>query len=120
MPTESKHITHARRELELIDEEQWAIEGYLKMIQVFADMGHSGGSASVFIPTLCDLLQFKNLKPLTTNPDEWTDVGGMMWQNVRNSEAFSRDGGMTYYLLSENPDEVVTLHTSEVYVVPGG
>ena len=112
---ESNLVAHARRELELIGEEQETINGYLSMIQIFADMGHSGDSAAVFIPTLCELLQFKNLKPLTDDPDEWNEVStGEMWQNARNSEAFSRDGGKTYYLLSEgsNQQETVTLHTS--------
>ena len=107
-PSESNLMIHARRELELLGEEPEIVEGYLKMIQIFADMGHSGGSASVFIPTLTRLLWFKNLTPLTDDPDEWVhhtaevwgEPGGV-WQNVRNGEAFSDDGGKTYTLLSE-------------------
>ena len=107
-PSESNLMIHARRELELLGEEPEIVEGYLKMIQIFADMGHSGGSASVFVPTLTRLLWFKNLTPLTDDPDEWvhhtTEVWGEpggVWQNVRNGEAFSDDGGKTYTLLSE-------------------
>lgn len=107
-PSESNLMIHARRELELLGEEPEIVEGYLKMIQIFADMDHSGGSASVFIPTLTRLLWFKNLTPLTDDPDEWIhhtaevwgEPGGV-WQNVRNGEAFSDDGGKTYTLLSE-------------------
>ncbi len=65
----SNLVEHARRELELVGEEEEFIEGYLKVIQAFADMGHSGGSASVAIPVIQTLLQFKNLKPLTDNPE---------------------------------------------------
>src|SRR5574339_1160593 len=97
----SNLVDHARRELEMINEEPETIDGYLKVIQAFADMGHSGGSASIAIPTIHALLQFKNLAPLTDNPDEWVLVGESMWQNNRNSEAFSNDGGKTYWLLSE-------------------
>lgn len=107
-PDESNLMIHARRELELLGEEPEIVDGYLKMIQIFVDMGHSGGSASIFIPTLNRLLWFKNLTPLTDDPDEWVhhteevwgEPGGV-WQNVRNGEAFSDDGGKTYTLLSE-------------------
>lgn len=99
--SDSNLIAHAKRELEMIGEEPAFIEGYLKMIQIFADMGHSGGSASIFIPTLNALLQYKNLKPLTNDPKEWNDVGNVTWQNSRNPEAFSEDDGKTYYLLSD-------------------
>lgn len=105
----SNLVDHARRELEMIGEDPEVIDGYLRIIQAFADMHPSGGMASVMIPTLNELLQFKNLKPLTNNPDEWIDHGGI-WQNARNSEAFSTDGGETYYLLSEGANDL--LHES--------
>lgn len=105
---QSNLVDHARRELEAIGEEEAVIKDYLKVIQAFADQGHSGGSASVFVPNINQLLQFKNLGPLTTDPREWFyhgrdrwDGENGIWQNTRNSEAFSNDGGKTYYLLSE-------------------
>lgn len=98
-------VDHARRELTLIGEELETIDWYCRVVAEFASFGHSGGSASVAIPTLNALLQFKNLKPLTSSPDEWMNVSDMsgyaMWQNIRNPEAFSDDGGKTYWLLSE-------------------
>jgi len=119
---ESNLVAHARRELEAIGEEPDTIVGYLKVIQAFADMGHSGGSASVAIPTINQLLQFKPLGPITNDPDEWynhgRDMGGHpdgdFWQNKRDGEAFSNDGGKTYYLLSERPlyQKTGPLHTS--------
>lgn len=101
MSEKSNLVAHARRELTLIGEEPETIGGYLKVVQAFANMRHSGGSAAVAIPVLNDLLQYKNLSPLTTSSDEWINVAENLWQNVRNSEAFSRNGGSTYYLLSE-------------------
>ena len=115
----SNLVDHARRELAIIGEEPETIDGYLKVIQAFADMGHSGGSASVAIPTLNELLQFKNLRPLTDDPAEWFDHSGVsgepFWQNIRNGEAFSHDGGKTYYLLSEggNDRNRGPMHNSE-------
>jgi|SRR6185503_2117368 len=99
----SNLVNHARRELELIGEEPETIEWYLSVIQAFADFGHSGGSASVAIPVLNELLQFKPLAPLTYEPDEWVRHegcalgGGDLWQNVRDSRIMSYDGGRTHY-----------------------
>lgn len=98
---DSPLVQHAKRELELIGEEQETIDWYLEVIQAFVSYGHSGGSASVTIPTINELLQFKNLSPLTNNPHEWIQVAEKQWQNVRNPEAFSDDGGVTHYLLSD-------------------
>lgn len=104
----SNLVEHAKRELAIINEEQDVVDAYLKIVEIFAAMGHSGGSASVAVPTIAALLNFQNLAPLTDNPDEWFFHGEEMagvpngfWQNKRNSEAFSHDGGKTYYLLSD-------------------
>lgn len=104
----SNLVEHAKRELAIINEDKDVADAYLRIVEIFADMGHSGGSASVAIPTIAALLNFQNLAPLTDNPEEWFFHGeemwgapGGIWQNIRNSEAFSRDGGKTYYLLSE-------------------
>lgn len=100
-------VRHARRELELLGEGEDVIEWMIRVVREFASYGHSGGSASILIFTLHDLLQFKNLTPLTDDPAEWVhhtpDVfpPNGTWQNARNGEAFSNDGGKTYYLLSD-------------------
>lgn len=96
MSEESNLVIHARRELNIIGEEPDVIEGYLKVIQAFADMGHSGGSAMVAIPVINRLLQFQNLAALTDDPDDWIEVGYGLWQNRRCSQMFSEDGGKTY------------------------
>lgn len=110
----SNLVSHAKKELESIGEEPETIKGYLKVIQAFADMGHSGGSASIAIPVIHELLQFKNLAQLTNDPNEWLFVSDDIWQNLRNYEAFSNDGGKTYYLLSEGGNDMCRkpLHVS--------
>lgn len=104
----SNLVDHARRELNTIKEDPETTEGLLRVVQAFADMGHSGASASIAIAQLNVLLQFENLSPLTDDPEEWHfhgpefwDGTNGIWQNRRNGEAFSNDGGKTYYLLSE-------------------
>jgi hypothetical protein len=98
-------VEHARRELELIGEEPETVDWYCRVIAEFASAGHSGGSASVAIPTLHELLQFHALSPLTDDPTEWLDRSEMsgvpLWQSIRDSTAFSEDGGKSYYLLAE-------------------
>jgi hypothetical protein len=102
-------VEHARRELELcgqVKEDPAYAQSIVAAVAAFASYdGHSGGSAGMAIHQLTTLLQYGNLSPLTDNPDEWHNVSEMsgheMWQNRRNSEAFSTDGGKTYYLLSE-------------------
>lgn len=98
----SNLVDHAKRELALAGNDDAFNESIVKAVEAFSSYGHSGGSASEAIPMLHDLLQFKNLTPLTDDPDEWMDVDNEMWQSRRNAEAFSTDGGKTYYLLSED------------------
>jgi hypothetical protein len=121
----SNLVRHARRELAMLGEDAETTEGLVKVIQTFADMHPSGGMASIFIPMINELLQFHNLTPLTDNPDEWalvnlqiSDLDDNIWQNIRRSEAFSNDGGKTYYLLSEggNDQHREPLHNSEPYL----
>jgi hypothetical protein len=100
-------VEHARRELEIIGEEPEVIEQYLKVIQTFADMGHSGGSAMHAIRVVNILLHNRNLSPITDWVDDWQfhekdmwDGKNGIWQSKRNSEAFSTDMGKTYYLVT--------------------
>lgn len=99
----SNLVEHAKRELALMDNDDKFNESIIKAVEAFASYGHSGGSASAGIAILYDLLQFKNLMPLTNDRAEWmcVDREGNIWQSTRNSEAFSNNRGKTYYLLSE-------------------
>ena len=127
----SNLVNHAKRELATINEDPETTKSIVKMVEIFADMGHSGGSASVAIAMLTELLEFRNLSPLTDNPDEWFFHGedmwgapGGIWQNKRNGEAFSPDGGKTYYLISEGGSQpaweagTAEMHTSRAYSEP--
>lgn len=117
----SNLVHHARRELELIGEDPETVDGLLKVVEAFAAMGHSGGSAWAALGQLERLLRYEPLSPLTDDPGEWMhiaeEIAGepSLWQSRRNPEAFSHDGGKTYYLLSEREaagDGVAPLHTA--------
>lgn len=122
---DSNLIAHAKRELEIIGEEPDFVEMYLNVVRAFVAFGHSGGSASVAITVIGRLLSFQNLSDLTDDPNEWMyhgpetwgdKAGKGVWQNIRNGEAFSNDGGKTYTLLSErekNSKAEETIHTSK-------
>ncbi|MEU5660122.1 hypothetical protein ABZ802_31565 [Streptomyces sp. NPDC047737] len=104
---ESNLVAHARRELRLLGEDPDTIRGLCNVVHAFARMGHSGGSAPYAIAYLEKLLKWEPLSELTDDPTEWIDrhaeglTQSPLWQSRRHSEAFSTDGGKTYYLLSE-------------------
>jgi hypothetical protein len=121
---ESNLVAHARRELRIIGEDSDTIRGLCNVVQAFADMGHSGSSAHFAAQYLERLLRYQPLSDLTDDPGEWIDrhaeglTTSPLWQSKRNPEAFSSDGGKTYYLLSEQEaagDLATTpLHQSKV------
>lgn len=101
----SNLVEHAKRELALLAGDHDMDPYLIRAVEAFAEFGHSGGSAGWGISVLNELLQFKNISPLTDDPDEWMLVsddtdGNKTYQSRRNPEAFSLDGGDTYYLLS--------------------
>ena len=69
-------------------------EHILKMVDVFAEEGHSGFSANYAINILKKLLRFEPLSPLTGEDDEWNDVseysGYEHYQNKRLSRVFKK------------------------------
>lgn len=119
--SESNLVQHARRELALIDEDADTVAGLLKVVQAFADGGHSGGSAPYAIAYLEQLLRFEPLSPITDDPAEWIDRSDIssypIWQSVRDPRAMSEDGGLTYWLVTEaeasGSREAAPLHQSE-------
>lgn len=122
----SNLVDHARRELSLVEQgpdgDRDFADSLLRAVEGFASYdGHSGGSAAVALDWLSRLLRFENIAPLTNSPDEWFhhapgegESNGECWQNKRCGEAFSHDGGKTYYLLSEggNQNNPAPLHTA--------
>jgi hypothetical protein len=72
-------------------------EHILKMVNVFAEEGHSGFSAEYAISILQKLLRFEPLSPLTGENDEWKLCEyseGETYQNKRLSRVFKegKDG----------------------------
>lgn len=105
---------HAEREVKLaglLDEDSdyngMLGKAVVELADVFGKQGHSGFSAMLTLQIFNEVAQFKNLTPLTSDPKEWNEVGQGIWQNKRCSEAFSEDGGKTWYLLSERENERV-------------
>lgn len=124
--TESPLVVHARRELALIGEDEWVTEGLCKVVTAFTAMGHSGFSAAHCAAHLDKLLRYQPLSPLTDDPAEWedrTDISGSpLWQNIRDSRAMSKDGGKTYTIVDEEPqdsDSGQPIHTSQHKAMTG-
>jgi hypothetical protein len=113
-------VKHAERELEMLELE--GSEEFLEIVRIFASMGHSGGSADVARTVINALLEQENLSPLTDDPSEWEHFGeemwpepGGIWQSNRCGRAFSKDGGKTYYLITDSigHDDSKTVYTSK-------
>lgn len=110
--TDSNLVRHAERELRLAglldrDSDYNGIlgEAVLAIVALFAQQGHSGASAAMVTDIATRLMRFEPLTPLTNDPDEWIQIAEeapgwpSLWQNRRNSSAFSNDGGKTHYTL---------------------
>lgn len=114
-PEDTNLYQHALRELQAAGIQPEDQEKVLAIVREFASWHCSGGEASWYIHVIIRLLQYENLSALTDNPDEWNKVSddeSGMWQCARNPEAFSTDGGKTYYLLSENQGNVRNPHVT--------
>lgn len=102
---------HARREMQAVglfdkdaDYEGRLAENVMELLEVFSRQGHSGMSASMAISLFTTLAEFEALGPLTDDPDEWQPISMepvtdsvFLWQNRRQSDSFSHDGGKTYH-----------------------
>ena len=104
-------IEHAKYELELagydLSKDDYAnncAKNALELLEVFSSAKHSGMSAQITLSLFNRLANYKNLTPLTNNPEEWNKLGGTEqeeWQSIRNPECFSKDL-KTYWSLEEN------------------
>ncbi len=74
----------------------------LKLIDMFADEGHSGSSAPYAIALFKRIAMFEPVSPLTGEDWEWTDVGsygsGIQWQNKRMGSVFKDGDGKPYWM----------------------
>ncbi len=95
-------VAHAKNELALLgpeDEMQQAMNAHiLRMVETFANEGHSGFSAAYAVAILEKLLRYEPLTPLTGDDSEWRDVssacgGSKCWQNKRCSHVFKDETG---------------------------
>jgi hypothetical protein len=113
----SESARKARGELERIGEDPEVVDWYCRVVDEFFSFGHSGSSFYETLRVLTELLHQRNLSPLTNDTNEWvdrTEISGFpVWQNNRNGEAFSQDGGATYWLLNESDTfPAIPNHTS--------
>lgn len=107
-------VDHAKRELTILGEEQDLIDVTVEMIEAFDKLGHSGVSGRVHVQMINEILNFKNLSPLTDNPQEWRKLDEEMtgrqdlWQSRRNPAVFSKDGGKTHYHLDDRDTVIIS------------
>lgn len=104
-------VKHARTELAMFpNEDTDFIESLVAAVKGFsAYRGHSGISQEIAVHMISALLAGKNLLPLTDDLDEWElhlEEDEDIWQNRRNNAAFSYDGGVTYFLATDSPNEI--------------
>lgn len=66
-----------------------------ELVRVFDKQDHSGFSASMMVPLLERLLQYKPLTPITNDPSEWTETsereGEKLFQCKRCSSLFATE-----------------------------
>jgi len=77
---------------------RWLAEGTLKLLELFADQGHSGMSAPYAVALFQTLASWKPLTPLTGDDSEWMEVGPDVWQNKRASNVFKGEDGRAYWM----------------------
>ncbi len=65
-------------------------DAVLKMVEQFADEGHSGMSAAMALAIFRKVANYEPLTPLTGNNDEWMQVGSEMYQNRRSPRVFKK------------------------------
>ena len=67
-------------------------DAVMRMVEQFAEEGHSGFSASQAIKIFQRVASFEPLTPLTGEDDEWTEVADGLLQNRRCSHVFKENG----------------------------
>lgn len=121
-------VDHAKRELKLAGMFDDKVEGsvacgewnklcsnaVMELMELFAEQGHSGMSASMTRELFNRLAAYQPLTELTDSPDEWMLIaedmwtpGEKCWQNRRKSSCFSTDGGKTYYDIDDDSHRFV-------------
>lgn len=65
----------------------------MRMIEVFAEEGHSGASAALAAKLFTRLVKWEPLTPLTGEDDEWIEVYEGTYQNKRCPHVFKNKDG---------------------------
>lgn len=97
----SNLIEHAKKELALVggseDEEQQEVNtAILQLLEVFANQGHSGFSASYVLGVFDRLVRFLPVKPLTGEDSEWIEYVEGKFQNKRCPSVFRDEDGTAH------------------------
>ena len=113
------------------DEMQEAICNHvLKLLELFADEGHSGSTAPYTVNIFKKLAMFEPIVPLTGEDWEWTEVHDGVFQNKRCSRVFKQadrfdgqaydiDGIIFYdYYTNENGEKSKSYFTGRESAVP--
>jgi hypothetical protein len=99
---------HVERELALLDLPEQTKVNMRIILSLYSAYGYFGRTEHEVPEKIMSLVKFKNLSPLTDDPEEWEQMQAGLWKNKRNGRAFSQNGGKTFYYLSgqacfENP-----------------
>lgn len=105
----SNLIKHAKKELDLIYNEEALKEPYnksvydciMKLVKVFAKQGHSNFSAGYVREAFNKLANYETLLPLTGEDNEWTEITNspdLKYQNKRNSAVFKDSDEKAYFI----------------------
>jgi hypothetical protein len=104
-------IEHAYRELDIarLFAEQPDIAGcVLKMIEALARHDvHTGETFDIVTKMVWDLAHKRPISALTSHPSEWERLAGKppTWRSIRDPDAYSNDGGKTFYR-TDRPDRL--------------
>lgn len=107
-------VAHAAYELSLIGVDESSIKKALVVIRALDDLlddQETDISAEVMLARIRSLMEFSNLTPITSNPDEWTPIAPNLWQSKRNLKIFSNDGGKRYFTL--NLENIETIRSND-------
>ena len=74
------------------DPQVWIYDHLKKLLEAFADEGHSGSSAPYTIGLFKKLALFEPIGPLTGDESEWMEISNGMFQNLRCSHVFKENG----------------------------
>ncbi len=85
-------LSRAKDELRRINFGEDDSRAMIEILERFFEQWDSGGAVWAAAPVLQRLIAGKPLSPLSGDNDEWREVGDGVFQNLRCSSVFKRDG----------------------------